>query len=272
MTFNLRTAGIAAVFSIGVMSPIYATAGEVNDFSGDWSQSTTAAGTAEIVDLTGEGGNLETNAPLPTGALTMTTTDNSDKADVSRSVGNPTVSDIFNADLAFSYTVFKESTSNQFAAPALKLGFFNGDFSGDGFVQLIFEPTWNIAGAAGTSSAVPTGDWLTFDIGLDDGLFWNTGGFGQANSAGGPPLKTLSGWLGDFDAAFADATLVGMGVGLGSFNPDTVAYVDDVQASFNGQQVVSANFEAAKVPIPATIFLMIAGLLGLGAVHRLRAA
>jgi len=270
MPVKLRTVSIAAALSVGILSPLYATAAEVNDFSGPWGKSTTAGGTAEIVDLTGEGGNLENNAPLPTGALKMTTTVNDDKVDVGRSVGDPTVSDIFNSDISVSYSLFKADTANEFAAPALKLGFFNGDFSGDGFVQLIFEPTWNIAGSEGTSTAVPTGDWLTFDIGFDSGLFWNTGGFGQDNSFGGPPLQTLSDWLDDFDSAFGDATLTSLGIGQGSFNPNTVAFIDGVNASFNNQQVASADFEVTQVPIPATLFLMISGLLGLGAIHRLR--
>ena len=273
MSGKLRTFSIATAFSVGILSPVYAAAAEVNDFNGQWGKSTTAGGTADIVDLTGQGGNLENNAPLPTGVLKMTTTVNEDKVDVSRSLGNTTVSDIFNNDIRFSYSLFKEDTADDFSAPALKLGFFNqavSDAGNDGFVQLIFEPTWNISGFEGSSSAVPTGDWLTFDIGFDNGLFWNTGGFGQNNSGGGPPLNTLSGWLGDFDQEFEDASLIGLGVGQGSFNPNTVAYVDDVNASFNNQQVASADFEVAQVPTPATLLLLISGLLGLGAIHRLR--
>jgi len=217
-------------------------------------------GTAEILSLKGQGGNLENDAPLPTGALRLTTTDNPDKADVGRAVGNPIVGDAFNETLSLSFSIFKEDTSNDFAAPALKLGFFNGDFGGDGFVQLIFEPTWNIVGSEGASSAVPTGEWLTFDISLDSGLFWNTGGFGQANSAGGPPLLTLQEWLDTFDDAFADAIITSLGIGQGSFNADTVGYVDSVNVTL-GNTSFSTDFE---IPAPATLALFGMGLLGAG--------
>ncbi len=261
---------IAVSVLLAVSAP--ASAEVISDFDGPFGTFVRGNGTAELVDLTGLGGNLENNAPFPTGALKLTTTDNPDGIDVGRSVGDPLVADIFNADLSVSYSFFKEATSNAFAAPALKLGFLNAAYDAidgnDGFVQLIYEPTWNIAGSEGSSTAVPTGDWLDVTISTTDGLFWGTGGFGQPNSFGGPPLRTLSEWLAAFDPAFADAALVSVAVGQGTFNSDTIGYVDGLSAAFNGEIAFAADFEAVAVPAPASLALLGVGLAGVVATRR----
>ncbi|MGY6634241.1 MAG: PEP-CTERM sorting domain-containing protein [Alkalilacustris sp.] len=225
-----------------------------------------------IVDLTGAGGNLENDAPLPGGAVRFETTANSsDAADIGV-VGNfGTVRDIFNGDLSFSYSLFKEDVGAAENAPALKLSFFNPDVTGtgidSGFVQLIFEPYWNQPGFQGSSRPVPTGEWLDYDIGFESGLFWATGGFGEPSGAGGPPLRTLAGWLDAFNADFDDAVLFTVAIGVGTNNLNLVSYVDNVTIAGTALDG-TFDFEAAGgvgvIPVPAALPLLGGGLAMLG--------
>jgi len=265
--------------ALALTAPLAANAAPVtvSDFDAQpWDRTLIAAGgTAEIVSLAGKGGNLEGNAPLPTGAARLTTTnDNASRAEVQfiPDGGFGLVSDIFNNDLSFSYSMFKGATGAAFPAPTLKLQFYNENpaLGQGGYTQLIFEPSWNMPGSEGSSTAVTSGDWLDFTVNLNSGLFWTSGGFGQANGAGGPPLLTLDGWQSTFNADFANANLFGMSIGLGSYNPDQIGYFDNVQARA-GQLDVTFNFEAASaVPIPATLPLLAVGLLALAGMARRR--
>lgn len=248
-----------------------------------WQQTLQAGdGTVEVVDLTGAGGNLEANAPLPTGAVRFATTDdNADRAEIAADADYGDVSRIFTDDLSFAYSVYKQDTGENFGAPSMKLHFFNPDVTttGDdrGFVQLIFEPNWNQPGAAGSSSVVPSGDWVDYSFTLDEGLLWSTQGFGTPNSAGGPPLNTLEGWRDTFNEEFFGATLFRVSIGLGSFNPNNVAYVDNVRI---GGTFADATFdfetfdETGVIPLPAALPLLAGGLgvLGLMGWRRRRSA
>ena len=95
-------------------------------------------------------------------------------------------------------------------------------------MQLVYEPTWNQPGSEGASVIVPADDWATVSITPDSGLFSQTGGFGQTNSAGGPPLKTLLDWSTTFDSQFLNAELVTVSVGVGTYNQGQTGYFDDV--------------------------------------------
>src|SRR5262249_2276209 len=87
-------------------------------FGGGWGVSTTGAGTASLVDLTGTGGNLENNLPMPVGAALLTTgSDNNDRAGIG-------IADNFGDAITFlgkleaAYSYFKVATAgNAFAAP-----------------------------------------------------------------------------------------------------------------------------------------------------------
>jgi hypothetical protein len=92
--------------------------------------------------------------------------------------------------------------------------------TGCGFTTLVYEPYWN-----GTPTAAT---WEQWDV--DAGLFWSsksiTCGDGTlVAGAGGPPLYTLA----DVQAMFPDATVTGIGVNIGTFNPDYRVAVDGVQ-------------------------------------------
>lgn len=249
----------------------------VTDFDpgSPWTQTRDSGdATVGIVDLTGSGGALENDAPLPGGAVRFETTANTaDAADIG-AVGNfGTVRDIFNADLSFSYSLFKEDVGAAENAPALKLSFSNPDVTGSGidrgFVQLIFEPYWNQPGFQGSSRPVPTGEWLDYSIGFDSGLFWATGGFGEPSGAGGPPLRTLEGWLAAFNADFDDAVLFTVAIGVGTNNPNLVSYVDNVRITGTNLDG-TFDFEAAGgvgvIPVPAALPLLGGGLAMLGVV------
>lgn len=235
------------------------------------------AGTAAI-EVLGGGGNLQNNAPLQDGAVKLTTSlDNNDKAEISVVDSYGRVSEIFSS-LNVGYSYFKEANNPgdpvnaPFAAPAIKLSFFNANTNG--FSTLIYEPTWNQPGQEGTSQLVPTGDWIDVAITEDSGLFWTSGGFGEANSFGGPPLRTLDEWEDTFTSDFLDADLVAISVGVGSFNPVQVGYFDDVRVSHDSGSGFDKqyDFEAASTSVsePGTLALFGLGLVGLGFAGRRR--
>lgn len=242
------------------------------------------AGTATVVDLTGAGGDLETNQPLPSFAARLTTgSDTGDKAEVGviNDYGMPM--DTF-ASLAVAYSFLKATNPGQnlTAAPSIKLTFFNTicddvASAGDCFGTLVYEPSWN---GPGSSTATPLSSqpaldvWTAVNIDQNNGLFWWTGGFGQPNTAGGPPIRTLADWLTQFSTDFADSTLIQVSVGVGTFNVDQLGYFDDVQIShtFGGGLSESYNFEplplVPPMPIPTlgsiSQILLLASLLLLG--------
>ena len=250
--------GFAAATMLAVAVPAFGQtvtefAPSTNTATGVWFESNiTAAGVATIVNLTGVGGNLETNQPLPIGATRLTTTaDNGDRANVGvlEDYGQP--QNILSS-LSLVYSSFKATngTQNLSAAPALKLSIFNGVCddavsAGDCFGVLVFEPTWNQPGFEGSSVNPPLDTWQTWNIDQNTGLFWWTGGFGQPNTAGGPPLRTLAQWLAVFSSDFLDSTIFLVEIGVGSFNQNQLGYFDNVQIShtFGGGFSAAYDFE-----------------------------
>jgi hypothetical protein len=256
----LAAAGLPTALAAGQTVTTFAPS--TNTTPGVWYESNiTAAGAAATVDLTGTGGTLEGGQPLPIGAaLLTTTTDNNDRANVGVFETYGTPDDIFST-LSISYSYYKASNPGQnlAAAPALKLSFFNSlcddpASAGDCFGLLVFEPTWNQPGFEGSSANPPLDTWQTFTIDENNGLFWWTGGFGQPNTAGGPPLRTLAQWRAIFSSDFGDSDLALIEIGVGSFNQLQIGYFDDVQIShsFGGGLSRSYDFEP---PPPAILEL-----------------
>ena len=217
-------------------------------------------GTASIVNLSGVGGNLENNQPLPIGAALLTTgASNNDRgqAGVADHYGNAN-SAMTDSSFSLSYSFYKQAAGdlNIWAAPSIKLTLYNPGATGDGSGTLMYEPYWQ------ESPSVPptTDDWTSVSITSTSGLFWWDGGFGYSNSSGGPPLKTLEEWAAAFDSNFSDADIVELSVGVGTYNQGQTGYFDDVSISFPGYNA-SYNFE--PVPEPSTALLLCLGLMGL---------
>lgn len=240
------------------------------DGSQGWTVENAAGGNSQLVNLAGQGGNLENNQPAPTGAVSQTTgASNSDKTTVSYGtdaapVDFGTVSQIFNSALGFGYSYYKASGStNPSAAPSLKLAFYNPNYSGDGYGQLVYEPYWQQSGTP------PVDEWQNVSIDLTHGLFWTTGMFGLGNTAGGPPLKTLAGWLSAFDSGFGGAELYSVAIGIGSYNQDQTDFFDNVSITGTKGPNGTYDFQApSTVPVPATMPLLLGAIGGLVLMRR----
>jgi len=205
-------------------------------------------GSADIIDLTGTGGDLENNQPLPIGAAKLTT-DFSDAAKAEVGVANNygKSADIFST-LSITYSYHKASNSGQniSAAPSLKLTFYKSvcedpSSANDCYGTLVYEPYWNGGDPA-------TDEWTEVTIDQNNGLFWWTGGFGQPNSAGGPPLWTLAQWFGYFSSDFDEADLILVSVGVGSYNRGQIGYFDDVRISHSFGDSFNESYDFEPAP------------------------
>ncbi len=226
-------------------------------------------GTASIADLSGTGGNLENNAPLPQGAARLTTGfDDNHKAEIGVADTYGTAGNVLNNSFQLGYSFYKANVpgGNTFAAPSIKLTFFNPLTVGDGFVSLVYEPYLN------GNNPVATGDWTDVQIDLNSGLFWQTGGFGQVFDQS--KLLTLGDWLTEFDADFLAAQMLLLSVGVGSFNQGQDGYFDNVSLAYDTIGAATFDktydFEVARtaIPEPGTLGLLGLGILGLGLVRR----
>ncbi len=171
------------------------------------------------------------------------------------------VSWLFDADFVEAFSASYEHYNagmNAAAAPSLKLVLWrpNTPSGYDGYGELIYEPYWQGGGN-------PVHDqWLTENITGESGAWWTTGVFGQPGSAGGPPVRTLSEWLGLFstgdtgyDASTTIVTQIYMGVG--SYNPGVDSFFDNLSINVpDFSETYDFETPAASVPEGgATIFL-----------------
>jgi hypothetical protein len=191
-------------------------------------------GSVGIVDLAGLGGDLEAGQPLPTGAARLTTDlTNTAKAEVAVANNFGILGGIIDT-IRVGYSWHKATTvegANLNAAPSLKLTFYNpvcDETPGaDCYATLVYEPYMNGFGN------FPTPDvWQRSDLDASTGGWWTTGGFGHPNGYGGcgnlPACPTLAQWLAGSTPDFAQATLVDVRVGVGTYNPGQTGYFDNV--------------------------------------------
>lgn len=252
---------------------------------GTWGTLVAGGGSASLVDLTGLGGNLENNQPLPTGAGFLTTgASNNDRGEVGLGMDFGDASDLLSS-LEVGYSYYKVNVGNLTAAPSLKLAIYNPNGVGDSFGQLIYEASWNQPG--GGSQAPPTDAWQTVSIDSTTGAvdtgsggWWWTGGFGQPNGAGGAPIQSLGEWGGLFSASsdFTDARIVGISVGVGTYNQSQQGYFDKVMFKAGGQESTIWDFESSLAtpvvpePTSAITFGMIGLIAGFGGYRRRKKA
>ncbi len=239
-----------------------------------WFNSSVGGGTASLEDLTSKGGNLENNAPLPTGAVKLTTGPNNpadlgDKGEISIGGNFGTIGDFINGG-TLSYDYYKSSSDvNAAAAASIKLTVLDSNVTTpdatpanpvDGYTTFVFEPYWNIN--TGVSTNPPTDTWTNIDITGSSGIFWHTGLYNDGNMFGAPGMS-FADWLAHFGADLLDADIIGITLGVGSYNLGQTAYFDDVKYT-NGQIDLAYDFEVSVVPLPATLPLYGAGLAVLG--------
>jgi hypothetical protein len=228
-------------------------------------------GSATIQDLTGFGGNLETNQSLPNGAARLTTDNtNAAKAEVSTWANFGLASDVLNS-ISLSYDFYKTAGPVPAPAPSLKLTILSTTGTGDNFGTLIYEPYWNTLGS------VPTDAWTTVAIDQNTGSgttafggWWWNGGFQIGNGGGGPPMRSLAEWAAAFALAdptdFGNASVVGLTVGIGSYNPSQDTYFDSVSITTGS---INKTYDFQSVPDGgSTLILLGSALTGIAAARR----
>ncbi|MBL4907967.1 MAG: VPLPA-CTERM sorting domain-containing protein [Sneathiella sp.] len=229
-----------------------------------WYDKSAVGGTASVENLTGQGGNLENNAPLGSGAAKLTTgpTENHDKGEVGINGNFGTVRDFLNGGI-LSYSYYKSSVNNGSpeAAASIKFDIEDPNAVNGGPATFVFEPYWNIV--TGVSTPVPMDTWTDIVIDGTSGIFWHTGIYGEDHMHGDPG-KTLADWVDFFSGEdFLSADIIGISMGVGTWNKGQTAYFDDVRFS-SGDKALEYDFEVSVVPLPAALPLYGAGLAVLG--------
>lgn len=216
----------------------------------------------------GQAGSLEfnTNSSGPSSSQ--------DKADYVKYWGNVAGRTLGNIS-ALSYSFYRDSSSTTGAwlAPALRLAYDTGVPGETGY--LIFEPVYNGNPTAGP--AVPTDQWVDKNI--------LTSNFWMREFSPGTTIEkydvTLAQWASGTqqangaDILSANTLITGIEVGVGSgWGGSFKGAADNVLLSFTSApgvtDTISADFEPASVPEPATWAMMIVGFGAVGATLRRR--
>lgn len=258
-------------------------ADSAGDIANTWETSRVEnGGTATLVDLSGSGGNLQSNIPSgSSGALRLSTgLDNSDVAEITTYQNFGDAATVLGS-LNLSYSYYKETVSggNVFAAPALKITIYSAGGTGDNFGQLVYEPTWNQPTSG--SQSVPTDTWQSVSINNSTGAssdasggWWWTGGFEIANGAGGVPLRSLSEWVTTFQSSdaidFATGQVTAITLGVGTSNQGQIGYVDSLSVAIPSGVNATYNFSAVPEPSAYTICLGFFALTAVGSRRRRR--
>lgn len=181
-----------------------------------WSEANMGAGDVAF--------EADVDAPLGDGAVNLTTqADNNDRASVTR------VEDVRLADVtALGYSTKRGAGFIPEGNAAYRVRFdADGDLNTTTDVAtLVFEPYWQ-NGGVGDPAPNEQDVWQKWDV--LHGTFWASipGGnsvSGMANGAGGPPFYSIP----DVLALHPDAQVIGISVGIGSYNQNYDVLVDEV--------------------------------------------
>lgn len=105
----------------------------------------------------------------------------------------------------------------------------DGDTGTTGDVQeVVYEPyyNYNAENSANSQSSVIANTWQTWNATLTEGKFWANGGFLGATPNGGAYATNFT--MQDVLTAHPDAKIVGMSLGLGTWNPGWTIHVDNL--------------------------------------------
>lgn len=205
-----------------------------------WTPTTTMGGQVEFV-TTGD-------APSGAGTLNLTTqNDNQDRASITRT------EDVLLSNL--DHLSYKTKRPTGFQAEGNAAYRLLIDADGDNstttdHAYLVFEPYWQ-NGGIGDAAPVAYGTWQTWDV--KPGVFWASipGGnsvSGLVNGAGGPPFYSLQ----DVVDSHPNARVIGLSIGIGSYNLNYDIEVDDVQFSYKTETSTESyiyNFEPNPNPV-----------------------
>lgn len=93
--------------------------------------------------------------------------------------------------------------------------------------EITYEPYYNIfAHNALNPASILSNTWQTWSTTLADGKFWGNGGFLGTTPSGGAYATNVT--LAQVVAAHANAKIVGISLGMGTWNPSQVVLVDNL--------------------------------------------
>jgi hypothetical protein len=151
-------------------------------------------------------------------------------------------------------------------SPVFRVGLANG-------AELVWENWYN-------GNNTTTDAWVSSNLMAGNFWFHNNGAYSTVLS--GPcdigPMKVWDGTalaltIQQTIDCFGNASVSSVAVGVGSqWDYEYTGYVDNVVVAFNNNTVVNANFDFpfTSVPEPNTVYLMVAGLVGLLWINRRR--
>lgn len=198
--------------------------------------------------------------------------------------GNPWSSNVGDAfgkladveSYTFSWNIAADSVSSlhQDYTPALRLHVYDPNPQGiplhqgrTNNIELIWEGAYN--GAYGTTTK---GTWYATS---STDLFWRYDN-GVTLDNGAQQNLQLAEWSTGTDIAGSrwfsdDALVMGLSIGVGSSAGSQYhAFADTVTLDFRDQEPTTYNFEPNAVPVPPSVFLLGAGLLGFARLRRHR--
>ncbi|WP_169569381.1 hypothetical protein [Sneathiella limimaris] len=253
LTLTLASVMLAGGASVAAAEIVNSLAPKDTNFT--WADQSSGGGSAQIVDLTGQGGDLENNAPAGKGALALSTGGSGDDRGEVRYTGNfGTIGDFLQSG-SMSYNYYHNSGAPLTSiVPAIKFEVWDfTDNNSDPYATFVYEPVYNAGGVGAFDS------WHEVNIDGNTGDFWHTTLY---DMNGALYDNSIADWAAAY-SSFSDAIITSIILGVGSGTPNQSGYVDDVYFR-NGDIELAADFEVSAVPLPAALPLYGAGMAILG--------